>query len=185
MKLTDIIEHQDGMKSKVKKCLPRITSLIGFMGLATVGTFIGFSIYTIPDGSIGYVEGADDYISSGVYLHFPWSPKPTVISVQKSDINFEEYTASIINATIAIRNCQLKYAVDNINAYVERVKKYGNDYNFSLRVEAINDMNQMFIMMKPEKALRIVEKTFIDNVFVNATDVSLASVIFTSPQIVY
>ena len=177
------IEHQN-TKPKLKKCVPRFITFIGFIIMVTTGTFVGFSLYTIPQGYVGYVEG-NDYIIPGTYTQVPWLPKPDYIKIKSNIIILDNYTTPPINSTmISIKKLHLKYDVEDINAYIIRILKHGRDnYKFSLLVEATNDINMMLNSMTKDEAVKITEYTFKTHVFHNATDVKIVDVIFTTPKI--
>lgn len=180
------VEQQQNVKPNIKKCVPRFLAFIGFMMFVTMGTFIGFSIYTIPNEHVGYVEGVNGYTEPGVYIQLPWLPKPTLINVGEDTIVFDNYTTSLMNASsVFIKTCRLKYTVKDVNAYINRIKKHGKDeYKFSLQIEADNDIDRLFNTMTIEQVLKINDTMFIDNVFNNTIDVGLVDVIFITPKVV-
>lgn len=125
---------------KLRKCVSRCIVLFGLTATLLLGTFIGFSIYTIPYGHVGYVNGSTDYIGPGLYFQVPWLPKPFIVDVHGGVIvlsNNYTTTSSLLNASsILTKLCRLKYTVEDAKAYIDRITtKYTREEDFKLASE--------------------------------------------------
>ena len=125
---------------KLRKCVSRCIVLFGLTATLLLGTFIGFSIYTIPYGHVGYVNGSTDYIGPGLYFQVPWLPKPFIIDVHGGVVvlsNNYTTTSSLLNASsILTKLCRLKYTVEDAKAYIDRITtKYTREEDFKLALE--------------------------------------------------
>jgi hypothetical protein len=167
---------------QMKKCASRSIIFITFTLFTLTSTFVGFSLYTVPKGHVGYVEGTNGSVGYGVHIQLPWLPKPEIIGIRANIVNLDNYESP---SKISIKTLRLRYSVRNVYNFFKRIQKYGTEqYIFSLKVEALKDIDSMFSRLTNESALNVTENEFLRNVYVNSTDVELLSVVFSTPTIV-
>ena len=138
------IEEAEGRRRaptpKMRQCVPRCIVVFGLTMTALLGTFIGFSIYTIPYGHVGYVNGSTDPIQPGLYFQVPWLPKPYILDVNGAGVIVLDH----VNASSVLRKlCQLKYTVEDVKAYIDRIttqEREKKDFKLPIELEEAIDV---------------------------------------------
>jgi hypothetical protein len=172
-------------KTKIKKCIPMFILIGSILLGTTVWYSVGFSLYTVHQGQVGYIDGVDGYTSPGVYLQLPWLPKSIQISVLPTVVKFSDFK-SVINdsSNIIIKNLHVKYSIIDIDEYVNQTKTNGyEEYKFYLKVHIDNDIGDMFAKLSSDEAINVTEDDFKANIFSNSTIVEVTNVIFSKPML--
>lgn len=170
---------------KLKKCVPRFITFTMFMILITTGSLVGFSIYTIPEGYVGYSEQIKGYIDPGIHLQLPWLPKPEQINIETNMITMNNYTTNLnVSQVLSIKLIRFLYDIKDIEEYVNNVAQNKiENYQFELKVRIDNDLEKMFNSMIVSEIRNITENDFLTHVLTTATDINLINVVFTVPRI--